>query len=70
MREKKFEGRVEVAPNALPRRLQQGIDKYCEAVREDMIRGLKKNPRDNLTPQQRMAMEVLQEKVRRKQSGR
>ena len=66
-KERKFEGRVEVAPGGLPNRWRQSIDKYCEAVKEDIYNGLKRRPKDNLTVEERAALSGLQEKVRKKE---
>ena len=65
-KERKFEGRSERVPDALPYRMKQSIEKYCESVKEDIFKGLKRRPKDNLTPEARKAMERLQEKVRTK----
>ena len=64
---RRFERRSERAPDALPFRMKQSIEKYCEAVKGDIFKGLKRAPKDNLTREGRKAMEMLQEKVRKKE---
>jgi hypothetical protein len=66
-KESVFDGRVQVAPEGLPHRWQQGIEKYCEAIKEDIYKGLKRKPKDNMSEEQREVLETLQEKVRKKE---
>ena len=66
-KERRFERRSERVPDALPFRMKQSIEKYCEAVKGDIFRELKRRPKDNLTEGERKAMEGLQEKVRKKE---
>ena len=48
-------------------RWRQSIDKYCEAVKEDIFTGLRRRPKDNLSQKGRAALEGLQEQVRMKE---
>ena len=66
-KERKFEGRTTRMPLALPNRWKEAIGKYCEAVKEDIFRGIRRNPRDNLTVEARAAMKEIQERVRQKE---
>ena len=66
-KERKFEGRTARMPTALPNRWKESIGKYCEAVKEDIFRGLRKSPKDNLTVEAREAMGEIQRKVRQKE---
>ena len=40
---------------------------YCETVKEDIFKGLKRDVKDNLSPQARIAMKEIQERVKRKE---
>ena len=66
-KERKFEGKTNKMPSALPHRWKEAIEKYCEAVKEDIFKGLRRKVKDNLTPKARLALEDLQEKVRKKE---
>ena len=66
-KERKFEGKTDRMPGSLPCRWKEAITKYCEAIKEDMFKGLKRNVKDNLAPKARLALEGLQEKVRKKE---
>ena len=66
-KERRFEGKTTRMPTALPYRWKEAIGKYCEAVKEDIIRGIRRSPRDNLTMEARVALKGLQEKVKRKE---
>ena len=66
-KERPFEGKTEKTPVGLPNRWRQAIDRYCEAVKEDIFTGLKRRPRDNLSQRERAAMGALQEKVKMKE---
>ena len=64
---RKFEGKTTRMPTALPNRWKEAIGKYCEAVKEDIFRGMRKSPKDNLSVEARTAMKGIQERVRRKE---
>ena len=66
-KERKFEGKTEKTPGGLPTRWRMSINKYCEAVKEDIFVGLKKRPKDNLSQKGRAALEGLQERVVKKE---
>ena len=66
-KERKFEGKAEKTPMGLPNRWRQAINKYCDAVKEDIYGGLKRRPKDNMSPEERTAMGELQERVRKKE---
>ena len=66
-KERKFEAKTEKTPGGLPARWRHSINKYCEAVKEDIIIGLKRAPKDNLSPKERTALDGLQEKVVKKE---
>ena len=66
-RVRKFEGKTTRMPTALPNRWKEAIGKYCEAVKEDIFRGMRKSPKDNLSVEARTAMKGIQERVRRKE---
>ena len=65
-KERRFEGRTDRVPDGLPQRMKESIVKYCETVKEDIFKGLKREVKDNLTPRARLAMKELQEQVRSK----
>ena len=65
-KERRFEGKSERTPGGLPMRWRQSIDKYCEAVKEDIYTGLRRRPKDNLSQRERAALDGLQEKVGKK----
>ena len=48
-KERKFEGKTEKTPAGLPARWRQSINKYCEAVKEDIFTGLKRRPKGQRT---------------------
>ena len=66
-KERKFEGKTDRVPEGLPQRMKEAIVKYCETVKEDIFKGLRREVKDNLTPQLRVAMKEIQERVRRKE---
>ena len=66
-KERKFEGRTDRVPDALPQRMKEAIVKYCETVKEDIFKGLRREVKDNLSPEARLAMKEIQEKVRMKE---
>ena len=66
-KERRFEGKMTRMPTALPYRWKEAIGKYCEAVKEDIIRGIRRSPRDNLTMEARVALKELQERVKGKE---
>ena len=66
-KERKFEGRTDRVPDGLPQRMKEAIVNYCETVKEDILKGLKRQVKDNLTPQARVAMKEIQERVRSKE---
>ena len=66
-KERKFEGKTERVPDGLPQRMKEAIVKYCETVKEDIFKGLRREVKDNLSSEARMAMKVIQEKVRMKE---
>ena len=68
-KERRFEGRTDRVPDGLPQRMKEAIIKYCETVKEDIFRGLRREVKDNLTPEARIAMKEIQEKVRMKEWG-
>ena len=63
-KERKFEGRTDRVPDGLPQRMKEAIIKYCETVKEDIFKGLRKEVKDNLSPEARIAMKQIQERVR------
>ena len=65
-KERKFEGKTDRVPDGLPQRMKEAIVTYCETVKEDIFKGLKREVKDNLTPQARLAMKEVQERVRSK----
>ena len=66
-KERMFEGKTEKTPNGLPNRWKVAIEKYGEAIKEDIFGGLRRNPKDNMSTGGRKALAELQEKVRRKE---
>ena len=66
-KERKFEGRTDRVPDGLPQRMKEAIIKYCETVKEDIFKGLRREVKDNLTPEARIAMKEIQKKVRMKE---
>ena len=66
-KERKFEGRTDRVPDGLPQRMKEAIVKYCETVKEDIFKGLRREVRDNLSEEKRFAMKGIQEKVRMKE---
>ena len=60
-------GRTDRVPDALPQRMKEAIVKYCETVKEDIFKGLRREVKDNLSPEARLAMKEIQEKVRMKE---
>ena len=63
-KERRFEGRTDRVPDGLPQRMKEAIIKYCETVKEDIFKGLRREVKDNLKPEARLAMKGIQEKVR------
>ena len=66
-KERKFEGKTDRVPDGLPQRMKEAIVNYCETVKEDIFKGLKREVKDNLSPQARIAMKEIQERVKRKE---
>lgn len=66
-RERKFGCKTNAAPRQglIPSRLENAVDGYVEAVKEDIVKGLKKKPEDNLDETMRKALSDIQEKVRK-----
>ena len=54
-------------PDGLPQRMKESIVSYCEMIKADIFKGLRREVKDNLTPQARIAMKELQERVRSKE---
>ena len=63
-KERKFEGKTDRVPDGLPQRMKEAIVKYCETVKEDIFKGLRREVKDNLRPEARLAMKEIQGKVR------
>jgi hypothetical protein len=66
-RERKFGCKTDAAPKQglIPSRLENAVDRYVEAVKEDIVKGLKRKPGDNLDETMRKALNDIQEKVRK-----
>ena len=46
-KERKFEGKTDRVPDGLPQRMKEAIIKYCETVKEDIFKGLRREVKDN-----------------------
>ena len=66
-KERRFVGRTDRVPDGLPQRMKEAIIKYCETVKEDIFKGLRREVKDNLSEEKRFAMKGIQEKVRMKE---
>ena len=66
-KERKFEAKTDRVPDGLPQRMKEAIIKYCETVKSDIFKGLRREVKDNLKPEARIAMKEVQEKVRSKE---
>jgi vacuolar-type H+-ATPase subunit E/Vma4 len=66
-RERKFGAQTNAVPRQglVPSRLENAVDSYVEAVKEDIVKGLKKKPKDNLDVKMRTALSDIKEKVKK-----
>lgn len=65
-RELKFGSRTNAAPRQglIPKRLEDAVDRYVEAVKDSIVKGLKRKPEDNLDIGMKEALTQIQGKVR------
>ena len=65
-RERKFGGIVSAAPySGIPSRMEDAVGRYVEAIKNEIVKKMRKNPGDNMTHDQREAMGQMAEKVKR-----